>query len=290
MHGAPVAWPAPLFSCVRLQVNVLKRQQRMIKNRESACQSRRKKKEYMLSLEARLQSALLENDHLKRENGSLKRRLDELAEENQNLKGSPPKRRALCVMVLLAFVMLNYDRLSGFEWGSISAEPNGSPAYQNRHLLEFSARAPQGTDGRSSDSFLATHLRQMVAVRYNPTRNASSPFVVRKEGLGVSLGCGPFWEMPGKQQGPQLNLAVPLPSLGLGRNSGGCPRSHDGPLSPFQPGTCLPLSAKCEVGQTRSGSWTEPELEPAGEMNLLLQNKDFAKPDVAQLPLLSASE
>ncbi|XP_044295044.1 cyclic AMP-dependent transcription factor ATF-6 alpha isoform X2 [Varanus komodoensis] len=175
-----------------LDVNVLKRQQRMIKNRESACQSRRKKKEYMLSLEARLQSALLENDHLKRENGSLKRRLDELAEENQNLKGSPPKRRALCVMVLLAFVMLNYDRLSGFEWGSISAEPNGSPAYQNRHLLEFSARAPQGTDGRSSDrvKHAVSDNKALMVVTEEPIIYISpppcQPLINRTESLRLS--------------------------------------------------------------------------------------------------------
>lgn len=35
----------------------------------------------MLNLEARLKVALFENDHLKKENGSLKRQLDDLAEE-----------------------------------------------------------------------------------------------------------------------------------------------------------------------------------------------------------------
>ncbi|NWR80298.1 ATF6A factor, partial [Centropus unirufus] len=92
-----------------LDVNVLRRQQRMIKNRESAFQSRKKKKEYMLGLEARLEAALLENEKLKKENGTLKRQLDEVVLENQKLKVSSPKRKTLCVMVILTFIMLNYD-------------------------------------------------------------------------------------------------------------------------------------------------------------------------------------
>ncbi|NXP09297.1 ATF6A factor, partial [Thinocorus orbignyianus] len=92
-----------------LDVNVLRKQQRMIKNRESAFQSRKKKKEYMLGLEARLEAALLENEKLKKENSTLKRQLDEVVLENQKLKVSSPKRRTLCVMVILAFIMLNYD-------------------------------------------------------------------------------------------------------------------------------------------------------------------------------------
>ncbi|NXP77037.1 ATF6A factor, partial [Ramphastos sulfuratus] len=93
---------------VALDVNVLRRQQRMIKNRESAFQSRKKKKEYMLGLEARLEAALLENEKLKKENSTLKRQLDEVVLENEKLKVSSPKRRTLCVMVILAFIMLNY--------------------------------------------------------------------------------------------------------------------------------------------------------------------------------------
>ncbi|NWX17787.1 ATF6A factor, partial [Aegotheles bennettii] len=96
---------------VGLDANVLRRQQRMIKNRESAYQSRKKKKEYMLGLEARLEAALLENEKLKKENSTLKRQLDEVVLENQKLKVPSPKRRTLCVMVIVAFIMLNYGPL-----------------------------------------------------------------------------------------------------------------------------------------------------------------------------------
>ncbi|XP_054568257.1 cyclic AMP-dependent transcription factor ATF-6 alpha isoform X3 [Eptesicus fuscus] len=124
-------------------IAVLRRQQRMIKNRESACQSRKKKKEYMLGLEARLKAALSENEKLRKENGSLKRQLDQVVSENQRLKVPSPKRRAICVLVLLAFVFLNYGPISMLEQDSRRTNPSVHPANQRRHLLGFSAQEVQ---------------------------------------------------------------------------------------------------------------------------------------------------
>uniref|UniRef100_A0A8B9TIE8 Activating transcription factor 6 n=1 Tax=Anas platyrhynchos TaxID=8839 RepID=A0A8B9TIE8_ANAPL len=133
---------------VGLDVNVLRRQQRMIKNRESAFQSRKKKKEYMLGLEARLEAALLENEKLKKENSTLKRQLDEVVLENQKLKVSSPKRRTLCVMVILAFVMLNYGPLSG-------ADSPVSSNHRTRNLLEFSASQESSTAQKIPDDIIS---------------------------------------------------------------------------------------------------------------------------------------
>lgn len=115
------------------------RQQRMIKNRESASLSRKKKKEYLLTLEARLKVALCENEALKNENGNLKRQLDGLLSENTMLNVTAPKRRAVCLMVVLVFLVLNVGPMSLFQGGS---KPDAySVQNTGRHLLDFSSEA-----------------------------------------------------------------------------------------------------------------------------------------------------
>ncbi|XP_030311298.1 cyclic AMP-dependent transcription factor ATF-6 alpha isoform X1 [Calypte anna] len=143
-----------------LDLNVLRRQQRMIKNRESASQSRKKKKEYMLGLEQRLEAALLENEKLKKENTTLKRQLDEVVLENEKLKVSSPKRRTLCVMVVLAFIMLNYGPLSIFEKDPNGVDSTASSSHRTRNLLEFSASQESSTAQKIPDAIIPKKINR----------------------------------------------------------------------------------------------------------------------------------
>ncbi|XP_012660191.1 cyclic AMP-dependent transcription factor ATF-6 beta isoform X2 [Otolemur garnettii] len=133
--------PMPGNSCPpEVDAKLLKRQQRMIKNRESACQSRKKKKEYLQGLEARLQAVLADNQQLRRENAALRRRLEALLAENSKLKLESGNRKVVCIMVFLLFITFNFGPVSITEPPPAPVSPRmgeGEPRPQ-RHLLEFS--------------------------------------------------------------------------------------------------------------------------------------------------------
>nr|XP_045013461.1 cyclic AMP-dependent transcription factor ATF-6 beta isoform X2 [Jaculus jaculus] len=137
--------PMPGNSCPpEVDAKLLKRQQRMIKNRESACQSRRKKKEYLQGLEARLQAVLADNQQLRRENAALRRRLEALLAENSELKLGSGNRKVVCIVVFLLFIAFNFGPVSISEPPPAPVSPRMSreEPRPRRHLLEFSEPEP----------------------------------------------------------------------------------------------------------------------------------------------------
>ncbi|KAF3834871.1 hypothetical protein F7725_027429 [Dissostichus mawsoni] len=96
---------------------ISQRQQRMIKNRESASMSRKKRR---LSAHAG--------------------RSPEIC-ANTVLKVTAPKRRAVCLMAVLVFVMLNVGPMSLFQGGPGSKLRDVSMQQGGRHLLAFSSEA-----------------------------------------------------------------------------------------------------------------------------------------------------
>jgi hypothetical protein len=69
-----------------IDIDMMKKQTRMIRNRESACLSRKRKKEYMQTLEERLAEMANKNDELKKENQELRDKILVLETENRVLK------------------------------------------------------------------------------------------------------------------------------------------------------------------------------------------------------------
>lgn len=77
----------------------------MIKNRESACLSRKKKKEYVTALENTIAELNRENQKLKQENAVLREKVSQLEKgpdmNNKTLIGSIPKKSATLFVILL---------------------------------------------------------------------------------------------------------------------------------------------------------------------------------------------
>ncbi|XP_019724300.1 cyclic AMP-dependent transcription factor ATF-6 beta [Hippocampus comes] len=144
-----------------VDMKVLKRQQRMIKNRESACQSRKKKKEYVHNLELQLKEAQQENQRLRRENQELRQRLEAGRQGGE----SPGGKRAVCVMAVFLFVTFSLGPVSILDRKLTAGFGDGA-----RSLEVPAGAAPD--EGGELETFAAESL---------PFRNASSAFGAAKE-------------------------------------------------------------------------------------------------------------
>ncbi|XP_067829961.1 cyclic AMP-dependent transcription factor ATF-6 beta isoform X2 [Heptranchias perlo] len=133
-----------------IDIKLLKRQQRMIKNRESACQSRKKKKEYLQGLESKLREALNENEKLKRENSLLKKKLESIISENNELKFGSGNRKAVCVMVFLLFIAFTFGPTSITEKKPDLFQKQEDHTYVRRHLLDF--KEELGTESMTEEA------------------------------------------------------------------------------------------------------------------------------------------
>ncbi|XP_072162718.1 cyclic AMP-dependent transcription factor ATF-6 alpha isoform X2 [Bemisia tabaci] len=98
------------------QLKALKRKERMIKNRESACLSRKKKKEYVTSLENQISELQHENKKLKHINKVLLERLTRYESTNPACKSSfiTKTKKTTAVLAILFMMSLNFNSFSLF--------------------------------------------------------------------------------------------------------------------------------------------------------------------------------
>lgn len=186
---APLAPLAPALTPGMKQGSIpdlkaFKRQQRMIKNRESASLSRKKKKEYLTSLEASISDLQKENQKLKEENLRLQQRVAGLETECDSLRRSTGRasgRKTTTALFALIFLFsLNLGPLSGILLGGKSKLDSLKSMMQGSDELSiptsFSQRSllwskQETTDDGDGSSHLGTNTSHTCPMYINATES-----------------------------------------------------------------------------------------------------------------------
>ncbi|XP_078417680.1 cyclic AMP-dependent transcription factor ATF-6 alpha isoform X3 [Cetorhinus maximus] len=107
--------------------------------------------------------------------------------DNQQLKVTAPKRRAVCAMVLLAFIALSYGPASIWERNSSALQPSAGSAAHSRHLLGFSDGNGVGGFQEATEKITADNYRNGISIS-----EKKDLMVVKKEPLlFVQRACQP---------------------------------------------------------------------------------------------------
>ncbi|GAB1599466.1 cyclic AMP-dependent transcription factor ATF-6 alpha-like [Argonauta hians] len=165
-----------LHSNLNNNFKALKRQQRMIKNRESASLSRKRKKEYLQNLEATLNEFTKHNELLQKENQKLKSKIFLLESENAKLKKCVPvisnKKTFLLTIVLMLTMKLGpLSYLSIRDSSTVEKLKSEIAKPLGRHLLSFGDKygskllqeAPKWTDKMTQSSDVLFKRPQFLA-------------------------------------------------------------------------------------------------------------------------------
>lgn len=176
-------------------VKLSKRQQRLIKNRESASLSRLKKKEYIQTLESRLKEAATKNITLIKENEVLREKVKYLENENQSLRNGysqPPSplssvpRPAIILVIVLCFTLTIYPFKSYISSPpsitslSVPLNPTGRALMSINHALQDNreesvlsshSKNNGGEVSLSSNSMRQYYRERMIELNSDKERN-----------------------------------------------------------------------------------------------------------------------
>ncbi|KAG8184232.1 hypothetical protein JTE90_013208 [Oedothorax gibbosus] len=215
----------------------LKRQERIIKNRESAYLSRKRKKEHVQKLEDELKKITVENSSLKEENSRLRLRISNLEKELLSLKAtftSKGMKKSLCLMVVVFMLTFNVASYSSVFQKTIQRYPRADlePDHHiGRNLLwDEENSTKEGENGTLKsvlhNSFLKDDDDSAYIVSWDKSFNTSScqQFINKSESLRLEKDLLGFVKRAEKKQTLKAkkmnkfvadlkNSIIPLPKL-----------------------------------------------------------------------------